>query len=119
MRDVNLSSYTVNSFAFAASESGFLAKRPKMFLAGVTPASEAAPSSERRSIFAELHLSSLSDDLLRMAITPALIVGRNLRPIKVISDVAVVCADGHIRIYFPSAIMVWDANACCSKKWRA
>ena len=99
------------SFAFGGSESAFWGGTAKMFLAGVTPASEAATFSEGVMIPEYIFIAF---QMTFACITPALIVGAFAERIR-FSAVMLFVALWVTFVYFPVAHMVWDANGLLFK----
>ena len=99
------------SFAFGGSESAFWGGTAKMFLAGVTPASEAATFSEGVMIPEYIFIAF---QMTFACITPALIVGAFAERIR-FSAVMLFVALWVTIVYFPVAHMVWDANGLLFK----
>jgi len=99
------------SFAFGGSESAFWGGTAKMFLAGVTPASEAATFSEGVNIPEYIFIAF---QMTFACITPALIVGAFAERIR-FSAVMLFVALWVTFVYFPIAHMVWDANGLLFK----
>jgi Amt family ammonium transporter len=99
------------SFAFGGSESAFWGGTAKMFLAGVTPASEAATFSDGVMIPEYIFIAF---QMTFACITPALIVGAFAERIR-FSAVMLFVALWVTLVYFPVAHMVWDANGLLFK----
>lgn len=99
------------SFAFGGSESAFWGGTAKMFLAGVTPASEAATFTEGVNIPEYIFIAF---QMTFACITPALIVGAFAERIR-FSAVMLFVALWVTFVYFPIAHMVWDANGLLFK----
>jgi len=99
------------SFAFGGSESAFWGGTAKMFLAGVTPASEAATFSDGVMIPEYIFIAF---QMTFACITPALIVGAFAERIR-FSAVMLFVALWVTIVYFPIAHMVWDANGLLFK----
>ena len=99
------------SFAFGGSESAFWGGTAKMFLSGVTPASEAATFSEGVNIPEYIFIAF---QMTFACITPALIVGAFAERIR-FSAVMLFVALWVTFVYFPVAHMVWDANGLLFK----
>jgi ammonium transporter, Amt family len=99
------------SFAFGGSESAFWGGTSKMFLAGVTPASEAATFSDGVMIPEYIFIAF---QMTFACITPALIVGAFAERIR-FSAVMLFVALWVTLVYFPVAHMVWDANGLLFK----
>jgi Amt family ammonium transporter len=99
------------SFAFGGSESAFWGGTAKMFLAGVTPASEAATFSDGVMIPEYIFIAF---QMTFACITPALIVGAFAERIR-FSAVMLFVALWVTFVYFPVAHMVWDANGLLYK----
>ncbi|MDP3524831.1 MAG: ammonium transporter [Hoeflea sp.] len=99
------------SFAFGGSDSAFWGGTAKMFLAGVTPASEAATFSEGVMIPEYIFIAF---QMTFACITPALIVGAFAERIR-FSAVMLFVALWVTFVYFPVAHMVWDANGLLFK----
>ena len=94
------------SFAFGGSESAFWGGTAKMFLAGVTPDSEAATFTDGVNIPEYIFIGF---QMTFACITPALIVGAFAERIR-FSAVMLFVALWVTIVYFPVAHMVWDAN---------
>ncbi len=88
------------SFAFGGSESAYWGGTAKMFLAGVTPASESGTIPE---------LVFVAFQMTFACITPALIVGGFAERIK-FGAVILFVVLWVTFVYFPIAHMAWDAN---------
>jgi len=99
------------SFAFGGSESAFWGGTAKMFLSGVTPASEAATFTEGVNIPEYIFIAF---QMTFACITPALIVGAFAERIR-FSAVMLFVALWVTFVYFPIAHMVWDANGLLFK----
>jgi len=99
------------SFAFGGSESAFWGGTAKMFLSGVTPASEAATFSDGVMIPEYIFIAF---QMTFACITPALIVGAFAERIR-FSAVMLFVALWVTFVYFPVAHMVWDANGLLFK----
>ncbi|MCZ4289572.1 ammonium transporter [Hoeflea alexandrii] len=99
------------SFAFGGSESAFWGGTAKLFLAGVTPASEAATFSDGVMIPEYIFIAF---QMTFACITPALIVGAFAERIR-FSAVMLFVALWVTFVYFPVAHMVWDANGLLFK----
>ena len=99
------------SFAFGGSESAFWGGLGKLFLAGVTPASEAATFTEGVMIPEYIFIAF---QMTFACITPALIVGAFAERIR-FSAVMLFVALWVTFVYFPVAHMVWDANGLLFK----
>ncbi|WP_417414871.1 ammonium transporter [Hoeflea sp.] len=99
------------SFAFGGSESAFWGGTAKMFLAGVTPASEAATFTDGVNIPEYIFIAF---QMTFACITPALIVGAFAERIR-FSAVMLFVALWVTFVYFPIAHMVWDANGLLFK----
>ncbi|MBU4531835.1 MAG: ammonium transporter [Hoeflea sp.] len=99
------------SFAFGGSESAFWGGTAKMFLAGVTPASEAATFSDGVMIPEYIFIAF---QMTFACITPALIVGAFAERVR-FSAVMLFVALWVTFVYFPVAHMVWDANGLLFK----
>ncbi|MCO6188036.1 ammonium transporter [Rhizobium sp. L1K21] len=93
------------SFAFGGSTNPFFGGTAKMFLAGVTPDSNAATFSD--AVIPEYVF--IMFQMTFAAITPALIIGAFAERIKFGASV-LFCALWVTFVYFPVAHMVWDAN---------
>jgi Amt family ammonium transporter len=94
------------SFAFGGSTSPYWGGFGKLFLAGVTPDSQAATFSEGVMI---PEFVFICFQMTFACITPALIVGAFAERIK-FSAVVLFVALWVTFVYFPIAHMVWDAN---------
>lgn len=94
------------SFAFGGSTSPYWGGLGKLFLAGVTPESEAATFTDGVMI---PELVFICFQMTFACITPALIVGAFAERIK-FSAVLLFVALWVTLVYFPIAHMVWDAN---------
>jgi Amt family ammonium transporter len=94
------------SFAFGGSTSPYWGGLGKLFLAGVTPDSEAATFSEGVMI---PEFVFICFQMTFACITPALIVGAFAERIK-FSAVMLFVVLWVTLVYFPIAHMVWDAN---------
>jgi len=94
------------SMAFGGSTSPYWGGLGKLFLAGVTPASEAATFSEGVMI---PEFVFICFQMTFACITPALIVGAFAERVK-FSAVMLFVALWVTLVYFPIAHMVWDAN---------
>lgn len=88
------------SFAFGGSESAYFGGFAKMFLAGVTPESEAGTIPELVFICFQMTFA---------CITPALIVGGFAERVR-FSAVVLFVILWVTFVYFPIAHMAWDAN---------
>jgi ammonium transporter, Amt family len=99
------------SFAFGGSESAFWGGTAKLFLAGVTPASEAATFSDGVMIPEYIFIAF---QMTFACITPALIVGAFAERIR-FSGLMLFVALWVTFVYFPVAHMVWDANGLLFK----
>jgi len=99
------------SFAFGGSESAFWGGTAKMFLAGVTPASEAATFTDGVNIPEYIFIAF---QMTFACITPALIVGAFAERIR-FSAVMLFVALWVTFVYCPVAHMVWDANGLLFK----
>ena len=99
------------SFAFGGLENEFWGGTAKLFLAGVTPASEAATFSEGVVIPEYVFIAF---QMTFACITPALIVGAFAERIR-FSAVMVFTVLWVTIVYFPVAHMVWDANGLLFK----
>ena len=94
------------SFAFGGSTSPYWGGLGKLFLAGVTPDSEAATFSEGVMI---PELVFICFQMTFACLTPALIIGAFAERIK-FSAVMLFTALWVTIVYFPIAHMVWDAS---------
>jgi Amt family ammonium transporter len=92
---------------FGGSESAFWGGTAKLFLAGVTPASEAATFSDGVMIPEYIFIAF---QMTFACITPALIVGAFAERIRFSAVMLFVPRCGSTFVYFPVAHMVWDAN---------
>jgi Amt family ammonium transporter len=99
------------SFAFGGSESAFWGGTAKLFLAGVTPESEAATFTDGVMIPEYIFIAF---QMTFACITPALIVGAFAERIR-FSAVMLFTALWATIVYFPVAHMVWDANGLLFK----
>ena len=99
------------SFAFGGSESAFWGGTAKMFLAGVTPASEAATFTDGVMIPEYIFIAF---QMTFACITPALIVGAFAERIR-FSAIMLFTVLWVTIVYFPVAHMVWDANGLLFK----
>ncbi len=88
------------SFAFGGSESAYWGGTAKMFLAGVTPASESGTIPE---------LVFVAFQMTFACITPALIIGGFAERVK-FGAVILFTVLWVTFVYFPIAHMAWDAN---------
>ncbi|MEM5470762.1 ammonium transporter [Hoeflea sp. AS60] len=99
------------SFAFGGSESAFWGGTAKLFLSGVTAASEAATFSDGVMIPEYIFIAF---QMTFACITPALIVGAFAERIR-FSGLMLFVALWVTFVYFPIAHMVWDANGLLFK----
>jgi Amt family ammonium transporter len=99
------------SFTFGGSESAFWGGTAKMFLADVTPDSQAATFTDGVMIPEYIFIAF---QMTFACITPALIVGAFAERIR-FSAVVLFTVLWATIVYFPVAHMVWDANGLLFK----